>query len=379
MDFNNLNYFIGEAISKQNGEIFTYSHFTNRMLESLFSLTINSLTSIEDISSLKNLKRLNIIGQSPKEYSEDIIIDYEKIKTLKNLETLVIINNYHIQELDLNELENLKTLIVVANQNLKIINGLDKLKNLNHVVIVGSSIQNKDWLKEYILNTQKTAVNILDCRMYKFIAQDEELQKILYMMNAEHETNLLFAEKIGVGEIFSYTYPMINKIYHLGQDIIKNNIREQMSEEEKVRILYNYVVDSLEYDTEELQKRDDLILKDESIIKIYKNDYKFINSSYRALIERKVICEGYVNVLIYLLDLIGIEARNVYCNIKSNNIDYYNHSAIKIKINNDWYYCDPQLENKNQKNEFFMKSYEEFIKTHGVLVTTELNGKQKKR
>lgn len=379
MSINNLDYFISVALSLQMGEAISDSYFTERMLELLNSLTINSMAQVDDISKLKNLQRLNIVGQSPKEYLENIIINYEKINTLKNLETLVILNNYHIMELDLSELSNLKSLIVVANQNLEKIKGIDKLKKLNHIVIVGNNIKNIEWFKDYISNTKTSKINILDYRMYKFIVQDEELQKKLYTMNAKRETNLLFAEKIGVGEIFSYTYSMINKIYNLSQKIIKDNINEQMNDIEKVKVLYNYVVNFLNYDIEELEKRDNLILKNENIIKIYRNDYKFINSSYRALTEGKVVCEGYVNVLIFLLDLIGIEARNVYCNIKSNNIDFYNHSAMKIKLNDKWYYFDPQLENKHQENKFFMKTYDEFIKTHNVLVGTELKEKQKKR
>ena len=175
---------------------------------------------------------------------------------------------------------------------------------------------------------------------------------------------------------------MIDKVYTLAQQIIKENIKPEMTEKEKVKVLYNYVINHLEYDTEELRKRDNVILTDEKIIKVYKNKYKFINSSYRAFLEGKVVCEGYVNMLIYLLDLINVEARNVYCTVKNMNSNvegYYNHSAIKIKIDGNWYYFDPQLEEKNQKNNYFMKTEEEFKMTHNILVTTELEGKQKQR
>lgn len=382
MDINKLDYFISEALSRQLGDTVDSSYFTKEMLESLTSLTINSLTPITTISRLKNLVSLNIIGQSHSEYALDEVIDYSEINNLNNLESLIVINDYHARQLNISNLKKLKILILVSNQNLENIIGLDKLKNLKHVVIVGNSIKNKEWLTKYIINTKETRVNILDYRLFSYVVKNKALKQLLYLMNARCETNLLFAEKIGVGEIFSYTYSMIDKVYTLAQQIIKENIKPEMTEKEKVKVLYNYVINHLDYDTEELRKRDNVILTDEKIIKVYKNKYKFINSSYRAFLEGKVVCEGYVNMLIYLLDLINVEARNVYCTVKNMNSNvegYYNHSAIKIKIDGNWYYFDPQLEEKNQKNNYFMKTEEEFKMTHNILVTTELEGKQKQR
>lgn len=380
MSINNLDEFISEELSQRLGEEIKGNYFTDKMLSWLETLTINSVTSPKNISKLTNLKKLNILGQTQREYGDNIVIDYDELNELKNLEQLVIVNNYHIKNLDLSNLKNLECLILVANQNLEVIKGLDQLKHLKHVVIVGSNIKNKEWLESYISNTKKTKINILDYRLFNYIAKDKNLQSKLFETIGSCQTNLLFAEKIGIGEIFCYTYSMIDEIYTRANQIIKENISDSMSEEEKVRVLYNYVINHLDYDTEELEKRDNLILNDEKIIKVYKNKYKYINSSYRAFTVGKVVCEGYVSMLIYLLSQIGIEARNVYCIVKAfgKSIEgYYNHSAIKIKINGEWYYFDPQIEEKNQANKYFMQTKEEFSVTHDILVTTELQGKQK--
>ena len=216
MDINKLDYFISEALSRQLGDTVDSSYFTKEMLESLTSLTINSLTPITTISRLKNLVSLNIIGQSHSEYALDEVIDYSEINNL---------NDYHARQLNISNLEKLKILILVSNQNLENIIGLDKLKNLKHVVIVGNSIKNKEWLTKYIINTKETGVNILDYRLFSYVVKNKALKQLLYLMNARCETNLLFAEKIGVGEIFSYTYSMIDKVYTLAQQIIKENIK----------------------------------------------------------------------------------------------------------------------------------------------------------
>ena len=150
MDINKLDYFISEALSRQLGDTVDSSYFTKEMLESLTSLTINSLTPITTISRLKNLVSLNIIGQSHSEYALDEVIDYSEINNLNNLESLIVINDYHARQLNISNLEKLKILILVSNQNLENIIGLDKLKNLKHVVIVGNSIKNKEWLTKYI-------------------------------------------------------------------------------------------------------------------------------------------------------------------------------------------------------------------------------------
>ncbi len=59
------------------------------------------------------------------------IINYDELNNLSNLETLTIINNQHIDKLDISNLSNLKRLILVSNYNLKQIIGLDKLKKLS--------------------------------------------------------------------------------------------------------------------------------------------------------------------------------------------------------------------------------------------------------
>lgn len=380
MSINNLDEFISEELSQRFGEEINGNYFTDKMLSWLENLTINSVTSPKTISKLINLKKLNIMGQTQGEYKNNVVIDYDEINELRNLEQLTIVNNYHIKSLDLSNLKKLQCLILVANQNLEVIKGLDQLKRLRHVVIVGSNIKNIEWLDSYISNTKKTRINVLDYRLFNYIAKDNNLQNKLFEMIGGCQSNLLFAEKIGVGEIFCYTYSMIDEIYTLANQIIKKNVSDDMSEKEKVRVLYNYVINHLDYDTEELEKRDNLILNDENVIKVYKNKYKYINSSYRAFTVGKVVCEGYVNMLIYLLSQIGIEARNVYCVVNnfSKSVDeYYNHSAIKIKIDGEWYYFDPQIEEKNQVNKYFMQTKEEFSVTHDILVTTELQEKQK--
>lgn len=176
------------------------------MLFWLETLTINLITSPKTISKLTNLKKLNIIGQTQREYEDNIVINYDEINELRNLNQLVIVNNYHIKCLDLSNLKDLEYLILVTNQNLEVINGLDQLQYL-HVVIVGSNIKNKEWLNSYISNTKKTRINILDYHLFNYIAKDKNIKHKLF--------------------------EMIDEIYVLANKIIKENITDDKSEEEK--------------------------------------------------------------------------------------------------------------------------------------------------
>ena len=184
-----------------------------------------------------------------------------------------------------------------------------------------------------------------------------------------------FAEKIGIGEIFTYSFNMINKMNDMASGVLQNIIDEKMSDEEKVLTVYQYVIDHLIYDHEELRKRKEFVLSTKGNFSTYENKYKYINSSYEAFMSGRVICEGYVNMLNFLLNKLNIESRTVYSNVKGSS-DYipgvYNHAANAIKINNEWYFFDSQLEENSCDLKFFKKTEEEFRKTHDISLSVQL-------
>lgn len=362
----NLNYFIGTELFRKFHKFVGYSDFTEKDLLKLQTLNISTTTSIVGISKLKNLEELNILFFDPLEYSYDMIIDYNELSNLKQLKSLIIANNGHIKTLDLSSFENLERLILVSNANLEEIIGLDKLKKLNRVVIVGNNIKNISNIQEYIKNTQNTAINILDYKIFISIYNEPANYKFLSDMELTYDTNLTFAEKIGIGEIFTYSFNMINKMNEMAEVIIKNIINKEMTDEQKVLALYRYVVENLTYDYDRLEKRADYVYSDHKI-PTYDNNHKYINSSYEAFISGKVICEGYVNMLNFLLSKLNIESRTVYCAVKNSkdySAGYYDHSSIAIKLNNEWYYFDAQLETDSINLKYFKKTREEFSETH---------------
>lgn len=366
MGMDNLNYFIGTELFRQFHQFVGYNEFTDEELLKLKTLNISTTTSIVGISKLMNLEELNILFYDPVEYSYDVIIDYSELSNLRQLKSLIIANNAHIKKLDLSSFENLERLILVSNVNLEEIIGLEKLKKLTRVVIVGNNIKHIPNIKEYIKNTQNTAINILDYKIFFSIYNEPSNYKFLSDVELTYDTNLTFAEKIGIGEIFTYSFNMINKVNKIAELIIENVINEDMTVEEKVHAIYCYVVEHLTYDYERLEKRADYVHNSHKI-PTYDNNHKYINSSYEAFISGKVICEGYVNMLNFLLNKLNIESRTVYCVVKNSkdySAGYYDHSSIAIKLNDEWYYFDAQLENDSIDLKYFKKTREEFSETH---------------
>lgn len=379
MNVDSLNYFIMTTLQQDPLKNVSYGRFAKKDLEDLEKLSISTLTEIDNISILSNLKQLNIIAMNSKEYEVAKIINYDELNNLSDLETLAIINNQHIDKLDISNLNNLKRLILVSNYNLKEIMGLDKLTNLEQIVIVGNSINNIEWLKGYLDNTKNSNINILDYKLFNRIIQDKDKYDYLTNLEISYDTNLSFAEKIGIGEIFIYSFQMMQRVYEIARKIVDDNITDEMTDEEKIETLYKYVVSNLEYDNENLAKRAKYVSTN-SNLNIYSNKFKYINSSYGAFTSGKAVCEGYANMLIFLLNMVGIESRIVYCNVKgivSENQDYYSHAANKIKIDNKWYYFDSQLETNINELRYYKKTKEEFYKTHDILYIAEIDDNSK--
>lgn len=375
MNVNNLDYFIGVALARQLKEFVGYSDFTEKQLLELKSLSISTITDISNIKALKNLESLSITCMDSMEYKQEEFIDYGKLNSLTKLKSLVIANNLHIQKLDVSNLENLEVLIIVSNNNLEEIIGLENLKKLKRVVIVGNNIRQIPNVKQYIENTKKSDINILDYKIFNNICSNLSDYKFLSEVEMAYDTNLSFAEKIGIGEIFTYSFNMINKMNDMARVVLQNIIDDNMSDEEKILTVYQYVVDHLIYDHEELRKRREFILSTSGKISTYENRYKYINSSYEAFMSGKVVCEGYVNMLNFLLNKLNIESRTVYSSVKGSE-DYtpgvYNHAANAIKIDNEWYFFDSQLEDNSYNLKFFKKTEEEFRKTHDISLSVQL-------
>ena len=97
------------------------------------------------------------------------------------------------------------------------------------------------------------------------------------------------------------------------KEILGNIVRPEYSEIEKTMAIYAYIVENIKYDNILLKREKELRDKGQ---KIGKGVSKILNgkqSSYNAFMKGEVVCEGYTNMMHYMLSTVGIESKTVSC------------------------------------------------------------------
>ena len=117
------------------------------------------------------------------------------------------------------------------------------------------------------------------------------------------------------------------------------------NEFEKFMIIYNYLVNSIDYEKNSLNKY----------------------SLKGALCYGKCVCAGYVEALSLLLSKAGIECTEVYGNTRLvNGREFPEHVWSQVRINGKWYNCDITWDSIQRKKrddyEFCLLSDSEFSK-----------------
>lgn len=316
-------------------------------IDKVDELVVSTITNLELLKCFNNLKHLTIRCLDDIEYTVNPIIDYKILNQLSNLEELNIISNDNIKSLDISNLE-LKKLTLVGNHNLKQIK--IKTDNLEELIISDNP--------DFNLNFDNSMLNNI-----------ENIKKVLLDINLFHKinctNNIKFVEKISVGSFYFYSAKMVKSMYNLVNKIIKKYNECNISEELIIELIYKNIVEKLNYDYENLEKRDNYI-KNYKNISNYNNKYKSINSSYKAITNKNVVCEGYVGLFKYFLSLMGYKSVTVYCKEK-DNINALQHAALRYQKENEWLFCDPQLEEKNKPLKFFNLTKEEFEQKYELL------------
>ena len=124
-----------------------------------------------------------------------------------------------------------------------------------------------------------------------------------------------------------------------------------------------------------------------------KSSYSIINkrildkqSAFNAIMKGKAVCQGYANMMHYMLTKENIESREIGCianpiieeqKLEEKEVD---HSVIRVKTDDEWYYYDPTWDTGKTKYEYAYKTKYEFYKKHTLSAQEEKieNVKQKK-
>ena len=214
----------------------------------------------------------------------------------------------------------------------------------------------------------------LDLELYPKLKQ---MQPRLDSVIRENIISCKWTENISEVEKNEYNTVQVKLMDEKCKEILGNIVRPEYSDIEKTMAIYTYIVQNIKYDHILFKREKELIDKRQ---KIGKGESKILNgkqSSYNAFMKGEVVCEGYTNMMHYMLSSVGIESKTAICIGKRDNKEESfvdrgeNHSVIRVKTGNDWYYYDPTWDAGKMELRNVFKTKKEFERNHTFTVLEE--------
>lgn len=356
-----------------------FCEFTKSELSSIEYLEIKNMNSINELVFLPNLKSLAIISEDYDRIISDESLDYNTfinhvkdfsvISKLLNLEKLFILHDINLEELDISTLKRLKEIKLIDNPSFRKLKGLDNLEKLEKVIIYGNNLENGLDIDRYISNTISTSPNILDIKMYnKIVNGNVNMAKVLGDQYILGLTFLKFAEKNGFVDLTILDNRNLAEMFTKLNQFFERNKMYERSEYEKVLFAFSYVTRNVRFGEDELKKRMDryyeIISEVREIPKYMEKNFASLHSSYNAYHFKLANCEGIVNLMAFMLDMLKVKNVNVHCSDKRiDGMNGTNHSMLRVKVDGQWYYCDPTYDTKKPM-QYFMLTKDEISEIH---------------
>ena len=315
--------------------------------------------------------------------SDKDIIEIEK---LENLESLSIVGQSKITDIDVSRLTQLTYLNISGNMKLECISGLDKLQSLEDLVLIANhELEEINGLNQ-CLNNEHIGDVSLDPQLFPYAINYN------YMTKSE-DTSLI--EKMKNGDIDINFFEILNSF-----DDVKTNIHQMLgahekakeitqfiddmnpSRQERIMLTQAYIGDNVSYDHQSLDSG-----HSHSENGIIQGPLHGANSLYNCLCLNTCVCEGYTRGTKYLLGLQGIASRQVRCIAEKDNGSFAsaekNKYSLGIDLPDDGYhsillvqdykgqehgYCDPCWNAEYYKQcrtmPFMLMGTEEIKQTH---------------
>lgn len=382
-----------------------YKDFTQEELDSITELSIcyTKVGDIKDLEKLKNLTKLSIISENSSLYAKfengeideesyyfrekTNIEDFGIIGKLKSIEELRIESEENLFKLDVTNMKNLKKLDLINNINLKEVIGLNETENLEKILMskngtgslelkqfdIMSAVENKI-LKEVVLDVDMFPNLIKEFpQLVEKIEQYEKNNERVYTWIENKIAYNCWANKFSTRNLKEMDIKV--------EEILQNIIEPEYTEIEKTLSIYNYITENVDYDYKMLEF-DEEIQKDMRYLLFLegssnKSSYSIINkrildkqSAFNAIMKGKAVCQGYANMMHYMLTKENIESREIGCianpiieeqKLEEKEVD---HSVIRVKTDDEWYYYDPTWDAGKTKYEYAYNTKDEFYKKH---------------
>ena len=134
------------------------------------------------------------------------------------------------------------------------------------------------------------------------------------------------------------------EIQKISEKIIRGNITEQQSEYDKVLILHDFLKQTIQYDTPQMNAN----------VLTYSED---AHNLVGALINKKCVCEGFAKAMKYLCNMAGVECY-VVTGIGSGSLGSGPHAWNVVKINGYFHHVDVTWDNQySDENSIPMYAY----------------------
>ena len=360
--------------------------FSESEISSITNLTLTGLSSLDEIDKLPNLRSLTIYSYPSSNLAEfdplqiNTITDFSLLSNLTHLEELKIYNDNFLSLLDINNLTNLNTIVLFNNVNLKTLIGLDEKTKLKSVVLINNGLRSIGITKQYIINTTNTPENILDVKLFPNLFGSRHNRLFLETRLKEALTNITFGEKITFADDkYILSYEQTKNMYFRALKILRQ-LNVYMGNWESIKKIHNYTAFSVEYDDEGLEYRSMAYLNLLQIPSDNKEYFlkrlKLMNTSYAAIVNKKAVCEGFVNMMRFILSIIDVETSLVNCSYEGSE---FNHAAIKFKYDDVWYYADPERQRKSEEIDKFGYTLEEFKKIYNIPIKEQIDNLENAR
>lgn len=317
------------------------------------------LDGIEKLPNLKSLKIENEYNNAFLPSNEIISISNEDVRCIeqcKNLESLSIINQPNITDIDLSGMPKLSKLNITNNVNLENISGIDHLKSLGSLTCVGNKslqdidgldqaiIQNKDNLSELNLdvllfpkaikfNPSNGHYNQEAMNAVEYIDGEVAGSNTLAFTGDKIDRKVTWSEYLDTGNITIGTHSML-KMHNTACKILSDNCKRCANAQDTIIAIEQYLAENVTYDHNSLKHnrtKTALTSTKQNGVAVQISHKGGINGAYDCLVHGSCVCEGYTRGEQYLLALKGIKSYSVACLADSS---YEYHSIIRI----DGYY-----------------------------------------
>lgn len=219
-------------------------------------------------------------------------------------------------------------------------NKKELLNYIYYVINTGSSYADGECTKEYV-NCTKDLNDIANdsetlSLINNFVHPYNSFKTISFSYNEDGEFSLIIEHIYNHEEITAINYIVENKINEM--------IKENMTTEEKIKKIHDYIIDSTKYDT----------LKSENI---HDETYKS-NTAYGVLVQGYGICSGYSDTISIFLNELGITNYKISNDTHIWNLIYIN--GIWAHLDSTW---DDPISDKNiNRDTYFLINSEDLNK-----------------